>query len=72
MEYQEGLRNEFAMKDALINRISKDTITGKKKYKSFALGITDNVRAIGRSADRYELGFNDYLNKGVETVGSRI
>lgn len=68
MEYQEGLRNEFAMKDALINRISKDTITGKKKYKSFALGITDNVRAIGRSADRYELGFNDYLNKGVETV----
>lgn len=68
MEYQEGLRNEFAMKDALINRISKDTISGKKKYKSFALGITDNVRAIGRSADRYELGFNDYLNKGVETV----
>lgn len=68
MEYQEGLRNEFAMKDALINRLSKDTITGKKKYKSFALGITDNVRAIGRSADRYELGFNDYWNKGVETV----
>lgn len=68
MEYQEGLRNEFAMKEALINKLSKDTITGKKKYKSFALGITDNVRALGRTADRYELGFNDYMNKGVETV----
>lgn len=68
MEYQEGLRNEFAMKEALINKLSKDTITGKKKYKSFALGITDNVRALGRSADRYELSFGDYINKGVETV----
>jgi hypothetical protein len=68
MEYQEGLRNEFAIAEALINKLSKDTISGKKKYKSFALGITDNVRAVGRTNDRYELGFNDFFNKGVEVV----
>jgi hypothetical protein len=68
MEYQEGLRNEFAVAEALINKLSKDTISGKKKYKSFALGITDNVRAVGKSNDRYELGFNDFFNKGVEVV----
>ncbi len=67
-EYQEGLRNEFNMMDALINRLSKDTITGKKKYKSFALGVNDNVRAVGNSYDRYELGFDTFYNKGVETV----
>ena len=67
-EYQEGLRNEFNMMDALINRLSKDTISGKKKYKSFALGVNDNVRAVGNSFDRYELGFDTFYNKGVETV----
>lgn len=67
-EYQEGLRNEFSMMDALINRLPKDTITGKKKYKSFALGVADNVRAVGNSFDRYELGFDTFYNKGVETV----
>ena len=45
-EYQEGLRNEFNMMDALINRLSKDTISGKKKYKSFALGVADNVNTL--------------------------
>ena len=67
-EYQEGLRNEFNMMDALINRLPKDTITGKKKYKSFALGVADNVRAVGNSYDKYELGFDTFYNKGVETV----
>lgn len=67
-EYQEGLRNEFNMMDALINRLPKDTISGKKKYKSFALGVADNVRAVGQSYDRYELGFDTFYNKGVETV----
>ena len=67
-EYQEGLRNEFNMMDALINRLPKDTITGKKKYKSFALGVADTVRAVGESFDRYELGFDTFYNKGVETV----
>jgi hypothetical protein len=71
-EYQEGLRNEFAIMDALINKLSKDTITGKLKYKAFALGITDNVRAIGENRDQYELGFGDYLNKGVETVEAQF
>ena len=68
LEYQEGLRNEFSVMEALINKLSKDTISGKKKYKAFALGITDNVRAMGASADRYELGFDQFWNKGVETV----
>jgi hypothetical protein len=68
LEYQEGLRNEFSVMEALINKLSKDTISGKKKYKAFALGITDNVRAMGASADRYELGFDQFFNKGVETV----
>ena len=68
LDYEEGLRNEFSVMDALINRLSKDTISGKKRYKSFALGITDNVRTLGRSADRYELGFNDFLGNGVEHV----
>lgn len=67
-EYQEGLRNEFNMMDALINHLSKDTITGKKKYKAFALGVADNVRAVGDTFDRYELGFDSFYNKGVETV----
>ena len=68
LEYQEGLRNEFSVMEALINKLSKDTISGKKKYKAFALGITDNVRAMGASADKYELGFDQFFNKGVETV----
>ena len=68
LEYQEGLRNEFSVMEALINKLSKDTISGKKKYKAFALGITDNVRAMGGSADKYELGFDQFFNKGVETV----
>lgn len=71
-EYQEGLRNEFNMMDALINRLPKDTITGKKKYKSFALGVADNVRAVGQSFDRYELGFDTFYNKGVETVEAQF
>ena len=53
LEYQEGLRNEFSVMEALINKLSKDTISGKKKYKAFALGITDNVRAMGGSADNW-------------------
>lgn len=67
-DYQGGLRNEFSVMDALINKLAKDTITGRKKIKSFALGITDNVRAMGSVADRYEIGFDAFWNKGVETV----
>ncbi len=71
-EYQDGLRNEFSTMDALINKLSKDTISGKKKYKSFALGITDNVRALGRSNDTYEIGFDGFYNKGRETVDAEF
>jgi len=67
-EYVEGLRNEFNQMEALINRLPKDTISGKKKYKTFALGITDNVRALGSSNDTYQLDFGDFLNKGRETA----
>lgn len=72
-EYQEGLRNEFNTMEALINKLPKDTITGKVKYKAFALGITDNVRAVGSGTfDRYELGFEDLYGKGVETVEAQF
>lgn len=72
-EYQEGLRNEFNTMDALINRLPKDTISGKLKYKSFALGISDNVRAVGSGTfDRYELKFDDFYGKGVDTVEAQF
>jgi len=72
-EYQEGLRNEFNTMDALLNKLSKDTITGKVKYKSFALGITDNVRAVGSNTyDTYQLGFEDFYGKGADTVEAQF
>ena len=71
-EYEEGLRNEFSTMEALINHLPKDTISGKKKYKSFALGITDNVRALGRTNDTYEIGFDGFYNKGRETVDAEF
>lgn len=72
-EYQEGLRNEFNTMDALINKLPKDTISGKLKYKSFALGISDNVRAVGSGTfDRYQLGFDDFYGKGVDTVEAQF
>jgi hypothetical protein len=67
-DYEPALQNEFSMIDALINKLKKEQLTGRKKVKSFALGITDNVRAMGNVADRYELGFDAFWNKGVETV----
>jgi hypothetical protein len=68
-DYQEGFRNEFVKLDALINKLPKDTITGKKKYKSFKLGISDNIRAVGKGAfDTYELGLKDFSGRGGETV----
>lgn len=71
-EYEPGFRNEFATTEALINKLPKDTIAGKKKYKSFALGITDNVRALGRSNDTYELGFDSFYNRGAESVDAEF
>ncbi len=72
-EYQEGLRNEFNTMDALINRLPKEQISAKFKYKSFALGVTDNIRALGsNNYDLYELGINDFNVKGVETVEAKF
>lgn len=64
-EYTEGLRNEFAVMPALINSLQKDTISGKKKYKSFALGITDNIRGVGNvRTDLYQIGTTDFIKAG--------
>lgn len=72
-EYEEGFRNEFNQLDALINKLPKDTITGKKKYKSFKLGISDNIRAVGSGTfDRYELGMEDFSGRGSETVDAEF
>lgn len=72
-EYEEGFRNEFNKLDALINKLPKDTITGKKKYKSFKLGISDNIRAVGSGTfDRYELGMKDFSGRGGETVDAEF
>lgn len=67
-EYEGVLRDEFNKMEALINRLPKDTISGKKKYKTFRLGISDNVRMLGNSFDNYELGVNDFYNTGTERV----
>lgn len=72
-EYEEGFRNEFNTMDALINKLPKDTISGKLKYKSFKLGISDNVRAVGSGTfDRYELGMDDFWGQGSETVEAQF
>jgi len=72
-EYEEGFRNEFNALDALINKLPKDTIKGKKKYKSFKLGISDNIRAVGSGTfDRYELGMEDFSGRGGETVDAEF
>jgi hypothetical protein len=67
-EYEGVLRDEFNKMEALINRLPKDTITGKKKYKTFRLGISDNVRMLGNSFDNYELSVSDFYNSGTERV----
>jgi hypothetical protein len=67
IEYTPGLINEFNTREALINRLAKDTITGKKKYKTFALGVTDAVRALNGSeigSDLYQIGLGDFIKGG--------
>lgn len=72
-EYEEGFRNEFNTMDALINKLPKETITGKVKYKSFKLGISDNVRAVGKdNFDRYQLGLDDLWGEASETVEAQF
>lgn len=71
IEYTDGLQNEFNTMEALINQFPKEQLRGKYKTKTFALGITDNIRALGKSNDTYLLGINDYTN-GADTVEAQF
>jgi hypothetical protein len=71
IEYTDGLQNEFNTMEALINKLKKDTLTGKYRTKSFALGVTDNIRMLGNGIDMYVLGVNDYTN-AAETVEAQF
>ena len=71
IEYTDGLQNEFNTMEALINKLKKDTLTGKHRTKSFALGVTDNIRMLGNGNDQYVLGVNDYTN-AAETVEAQF
>lgn len=71
IEYTDGLQNEFNTMDALINKLKKDTLVGKYKTKSFALGVTDNIRMLGNGNDRYILTADDYTN-AAETAEARF
>ena len=72
-EYEPGFRNEFNKLDALINKLPKQDIKGKKKYKTFKLGISDNIRAVGKGAfDTYQLGIEDFAGRGGETVDAEF
>ena len=71
IEYTDGLQNEFNTMEALINKLKKDTLTGKYRTKSFALGVTDNIRMLGNGNDRYVLDVNDYTD-AAETVEAQF
>lgn len=71
VEYTDGLTNEFNTMDALINKFPKEQLRGKYKTKTFALGVTDNIRALGKSNDQYILGASDYTN-GTDTVEAQF
>lgn len=71
IEYTDGLQNEFNTMEALINKLKKDTLTGKYRTKSFALGVTDNIRMLGNGVDKYVLDVDDYTN-AAETVDAQF
>lgn len=71
IEYTDGLQNEFNTMDALINKLKKDSLTGKYRTKSFALGVTDNIRMLGNGNDRYVLNVDDYTD-AAETVEAQF
>lgn len=71
IEYTDGLTNEFNTMEALINKFPKEQLRGKYKTKTFALGITDNIRALGKSNDTYTIGTADYIN-GTDTVDAQF
>jgi hypothetical protein len=67
IEYVDGLTNEFNTMDSLVNSLKKDKIMGEKIEKTFALGVSDNVRTMGLGNDTYQLGLGDF-GSGAETV----
>lgn len=67
IEYVDGLTNEFNTMDSLVNSLKKDKIMGEKIEKTFALGVSDNVRTMGLGNDTYQLGLTDF-GSGAETV----
>ena len=67
IHYIDGLNNEFNTMESLINTLKKEKMTGLKRVRQFALGVTDNIRPLGASNDSYILGLDDYT-QGVETV----
>lgn len=71
IEYTDGLQNEFNTMEALINKLKKDTLTGQFRTKSFALGVTDNIRMLGNGNDQYQLKVTDYTN-AAETVEAQF
>lgn len=83
IEYPEGMRNEFNTMEALVNFLGKDQLTGKYKEKMFALGIVDNMRALGdmwdkstfesNQTDKYSLSLEDLeKHTGAENVTARF
>ena len=64
IEYTDGLQNEFNTMEALINKLKTEQLVGKYKTKSFALGVTDNVRAVENGYDTYVLGTSDFSTGG--------
>jgi hypothetical protein len=67
IEYVDGLTNEFNTMDSLVNSLKKDKIMGEKIEKTFALGVSDNVRTMGLGNDTYQLNLGDF-GSGAEVV----
>lgn len=68
IEYTDGLTNEFNNQPSLINFMKKDKLVGEKKEKHWALGVSDNVVALGATNDTYVLGQDDFGTGAVDTV----
>lgn len=71
IHYIDGLNNEFNSMESLINTLKKEKMTGLKRVRQFALGVTDNIRPLGASNDSYSLGLSDYT-QAVETVSAEF
>lgn len=68
-QYTDGLTNEFNTQPSLINQLKKENIVGDKREKHWAMGVTDNVTALGQSNDTYELTTDDFHSAGDTVKG---